>query len=73
MKYSKLGLAPEITKSVFPIIKNLYDLSNEIKLKSRNSHKVRHAIETAFLVVTIIWSSIPRSCKECNSGNKGKN
>ena len=72
MKYSKLGLALEITKSIFPIIENLYDLSNETKLKSRNTHTVWHAIETAFLVVPIIWSSIPRSCKECNSVNKVK-
>ena len=34
----KLGLAPEIMTSVFPIIKSPYDLKNKTKSKSRNVH-----------------------------------
>ena len=36
----KLGLAHEIMKNVFPIIKNPHELRNEIKFKSRNGHTI---------------------------------
>ena len=57
----KLGLAPEIIKDVFPIIKNPYDLRNETKFKSRHVSTARYGIETVLFVATRIWSSIPRS------------
>ena len=66
----KLGLAAEIMKNVFPIIENPYDLRNETKFKSRNVHTVRYGIETASFVAPRIWSSIPRSYKECSSVNE---
>ena len=63
----KLGLAPEIMKNIFPIIENPYDLRNETKFKSKNVHAVRYGIKTASFVAPKIWSSIPRSYKECIS------
>ena len=63
----KLGIAPDIMKKAFPIIENPYDLRNETKFKSRNVNTVRHGIETASFVAPRIWSSIPRSYKECSS------
>ena len=36
----KLGLAHEIMKNVFPIIKNPHELRNETKFKSRNGHTI---------------------------------
>ena len=68
----KLGLAPEIIKNIFPIIKNPYDLKKETKFKSRNVFTVRYGIETASFVAPRIWSSIPRSYKECSSVNDFK-
>ena len=68
----KLGLAPEIMKNIFPIIENPYDLRSETKFKSRNVHTVRHGIETASFVAPKIWSSIPRSYKECSCLNEFK-
>ena len=68
----KLGLASEIMKNVFPIIENPYNLRNETKFKSKNVHTVRYVIETASLVAPRIWSSIPRSYKECSSANEFK-
>ena len=68
----KLGLAPEIMKNIFPIIENPYDLRNETKFKSRNVHTVRYGIESAFFLETRIWSSIPRSYKECSSVSEFK-
>ena len=68
----KLGLAPEIMKNVSPIIENPYGLRNETKFKSRNVHTVRYGIETASFVAPRIWSSIPRSYKECSSVNEFK-
>ena len=66
----KLGLTPKIMENIFPIIENPYDLRNEIKFKSRNVHTVRYGIETASFVAPKIWSSIPRSYKECSSVNE---
>ena len=57
----KLGLAPEIIKDVFSIIKNPYDLRNEAKFNSRHVSTARYGIETVLFVATRIWSSIPRS------------
>ena len=68
----KLGLASEIMKNIFPIIENPYDLRNETKFKSRNVHTVRYSIATASFVAPKIWSSIPRSYKECSSVNEFK-
>ena len=68
----KLGIAPDIMKNVFPIIENPYDLRNETKFKSRNVNTVRHGIETASFVAPRIWSSIPRSYKECSSVSEFK-
>ena len=68
----KLGIAPDIMKNVFPIIENPYDLRNETKFKSRNVNTVRYGIETASFVAPRIWSSIPRSYKECSSVNEFK-
>ena len=68
----KLGLAPEIMKKVFPVIENPYGLRNKTKIKSRNAHTVRYSIETVSFVATRIWSSIPRSYRECNSVNELK-
>ena len=68
----KLGIAPDIMGNVFPIIENPYDLRNEIKFKSRNISTVRYGIETASFVAPRIWSSIPRSYKECSSVNEFK-
>ena len=62
-----LSIAPDIMKNVFPIIENPYDLRNETKFKSRNVNTVRCGIETASFVAPRIWSSIPRSYKECSS------
>ena len=72
LKYSKLGIAPDIVKNVFPIIENPYNLRNETKFKSRNVKTVRYGIETASFVAPRIWSRIPRSYKECSSGNEFK-
>ena len=63
----KVGIAPDIMKNVFPIIENPYDLRNETKFKSRNVNTVRYGIGTASFVAPRIWSSIPRSYKECSS------
>ena len=68
----KLGIAPDIMKNVFPIIENPYDLRNETKFKSRNVNTVRYGIGTASFVAPRIWSSIPRSYKECSSVNEFK-
>ena len=68
----EVGIAPEIMKNGFPIIENQYDLRNETKFKSRNDHTVWYGIETASFVVPRIWSSIPRSYKECSSVNEFK-
>ena len=68
----KVGIAPDIMKNVFPIIENPYDLRNETKFKSRNVNTVRYGIGTASFVAPRIWSSIPRSYKECSSVNEFK-
>ena len=68
----KLGIAPDIMKNVFSIIENPYHLWNETKFKSRNVNTVRCGIETASFVAPTIWSSIPRSYKECSSVNEFK-
>ena len=68
----KLGIAPDIMKNVSPIIENPYNLRNETKFKSRNVKTVRYGIETASFVAPRIWSSIPRSYKECSSVNEFK-
>ena len=54
-------------RNVFPIIENPYDLRNESNFKSRNVHTGQYDIETAPFVAPKIWSSIPRSYKECSS------
>ena len=67
-----MGLTPETMKIVFPIIENPYDLRSETEFKSRNVHTVRYGIETASFVAPRIWSSIPRSYKDCSSVNEFK-
>ena len=68
----KFGLAPEIMKNIFPVTENPYNLRNETKFKSRNVHTIRYGIETGSFVAPTIWSSIPRSYKECSSVNEFK-
>ena len=68
----KSCIAPDIMKSVFQIIENPSDLRNETKFKSRNVNTIRYGTETASFVASRIWSSIPRSYKECSSVNKFK-
>ena len=53
-------------------MENPYDLRNETMFKSRNVHTVQYGIETASFVAPRIWSSIPRSYKECSSVNEFK-
>ena len=63
----KLGIAPDIMKNVSPIIENPYNLRNETKFKSRDVSTAWYGIETTSFVAPRIWSSIPRSYKECSS------
>ena len=52
--------------------RNFGDLRNETKFKPRNVHTLRYGIETASFVMPKIWSSIPKSYKECSSVNEFK-
>ena len=68
----KLDIAPDSMNNVFPIIENPYNSRNETKFRSRNVKTVRYSIETASFIPPRIWSSIPRSYKECSSVNEFK-
>ena len=46
----KMNLGPEIMRVVFEIVEGPHALRNELKLKSRKIHSVRHGIETASFV-----------------------
>ena len=46
----KMNLDPEIMRVVFEIVEGPHALRNELKLKSRKIHPVRHGIETASFV-----------------------
>ena len=68
----KLGIAPVIMKSIFPIIENPYDLRNVTRFKSRNVNTVRYGIETDSFVAPRTRSNIPRIYREYSSVNESK-
>ena len=67
-----MSLTLETMKELFEIVKCLYALRNELKLKSRKIHSVRSGIETASFVGTRVWNSLSSDLKECKSFERFK-